>query len=388
MNILIAFDKFKDALTAREVCETATLALSEIHPEWTINQAPLADGGDGFCDTLTGLAQGEFVNVRVDGPIGESVEARFGIVTASEIRPRAMALLDLPDSVRNVGILELAQSSGIALVPPEDRSPWTTSSFGLGQMMRQAKENGVDALLIGLGGSATHDLALGALQAIGYHFIEKNASVVGTYPSPNTWQEIAAVERSDWKGLPLRIACDVDNPLVGPNGAAAVFGPQKGLQAEDFDLLDSLTKRMAILLCHTCDKGTQTMDTPGVGAAGGAAFGLMTALNGELVSGAKLVFEWIGIEDKLANADLVITGEGRFDASSLQGKGPGALARQALAAGKQAHVFAGSIGELEESIIPEDNLHAISPLGMPIADALASTRENLVRALRNEFSNK
>lgn len=384
-NVLIAFDKFKDALPALEACEIAASALAAAQPGWTVAISPLADGGDGFCDTLTRVAQGRFHHAKVLGPLGQPIQAQFGMVDTKSIAPEAAQLLGLPESCSTLAIVEFAQSSGIALVPEEARTPWTTTSFGLGETLAKAREAGADAALVGLGGSATHDLALGALRALGYQFLDREGRLVEAFPSPQRWPEIKSIRPpAEPFGIPLRIACDVENPLCGPRGAAAVFGPQKGLAKSDFETLDSETARLAILLAYATGTGIQLMNTPGAGAAGGSAFGLMAGLDGRLVAGAELVFRWTELHRKLQAADLVITGEGRFDASSLQGKGPGSLARQALAAGKELLVLAGSVGELPDSEIA-GRARAITPPGTPLPEALAATPHHLAAAIRAAF---
>lgn len=384
-NALIAFDKFKDALTAHEVCEVAAETLSETQPSWTIATSPLADGGDGFCDTLTRLCRGSFHTCSVTGPTGSKTEAVYGLVDTSKIAPPALARLKLPPESRRLAIVEFAQSSGIALVPHDQRSPWTTTSFGLGQTIAHAQESGADSILIGLGGSATNDLAIGALQALGYQLRNTQDQPVAGLPTPRIWDEIEQLAPPERPfPLPVRIACDVENPLLGPNGATAVFGPQKGLLPADYETLEAAMQRIAKLLCKATNSDEESMKTPGAGAAGGAAFGLMLGLGGQLVSGAELVFDWSDLYRKLEAADLVITGEGRFDASSLQGKGPGSLAKEVVSRGKKLLVLAGSLGELPDAELAACSF-AISPSGLPLAEALAQTEENLRRAIRSKF---
>ena len=388
MRILIAFDKFKDALTAIEACRVAAETLATTHPEWEIETAPLADGGDGFCDTLTGFLDGKFHHASVAGPLGQATQARFGIVSKFRLQNPAQSLLRFQESTRKIAIIEMAESSGIALTPIRNRSPWTTSSAGLGDLIANAVEHGAQGAIVGLGGSATHDLALGALERLGFSFLDAQGQELAGSPIPERWAKIASIDASG-SILPddfeIRLACDVENPLLGPTGAAAVFGPQKGLTPERFDELEASTRRLAGLLCAACAVQPKSMDTPGAGAAGGAAFGLQTGLGASIVSGYELVKAWIGLTPKFERADCIVTGEGRFDASSLHGKGPGALALETIRADKRLQVFAGSLGELENAPIPSDCLAAISPIDLPLEAALRATRENLARALRSTF---
>ena len=388
MRVLIAFDKFKDALSARDACRVATEALAESKPNWEIEAAPLADGGDGFCDTLTGTIDGEFHSAQVTGPTGQPVTARFGIVSKIRLQKSAQALLGFQEFTQKIAIIEMAECSGIALTPIHGRSPWTTTTAGLGELITATIQHGAQGAIIGLGGSATHDLALGALKRLGVSFIDKDGDAILGSPVPDTWSRIDRIDASQ-STLPdnfeIRLACDVENPLLGPSGAAAVFGPQKGLTPERFEEIESLTRKMANCLCESRSIDPATMTTPGTGAAGGAAFGLQTGLGATIVSGYELVKAWIGLEPKFERAQCVITGEGRFDASSLQGKGPGALALETAETDKRLLVLAGSLGEIENFPFSQDTLIAISQPEMPLEDALKATSENLGRAIRNAF---
>ena len=388
MRVLIAFDKFKDALTARDACRVASATLAKCQPTWEIETAPLADGGDGFCDMLTGYVDGTFHSAKVTGPTGKAVTARFGIVSKISLQKSAQALLEFQASTQKIAIIEMAECSGIALTPVYGRSPWNTSSAGLGELITAAIQHGAQGAVIGLGGSATHDLALGALERLGVSFIDANGVVVPGSPTPDTWSKIERIDPSR-STLPanfeIRLACDVENPLLGPSGAAAVFGPQKGLFPERFEEIESLTQKMAKRLCDACAAEPGTMKIPGTGAAGGAAFGLKVGLGATIVSGYELVKTWINLAPKFENAQCVITGEGRFDASSLHGKGPGALALETVQAEKQLLVLAGSLGEIENTPFSQNCLIAISPPDMPLEDALKATSTNISLALRSAF---
>jgi glycerate kinase len=234
-------------------------------------------------------------------------------------------------------------------------------------LIAAAEARGVDGILLGVGGSATHDLGLGALGALGLELCDcEGARVTGAEPAQ--WARVAGVKAERLKKLPpIWIACDVTNPLLGPRGAATVYAPQKGLRPEALAELEAESARMARLLCGGCGVDEALAEIPGAGAAGGIAFGLMAATGARLVPGFELVSDWLRIEERLAEADLVITGEGRFDDSSLQGKGPGSLVRAAVALGKPVHVFAGRVDAKEA---PGVKLHEVSPRYVPLAEAL------------------
>ena len=404
MRVLIAFDKFKDALTAPEACEAAANALSQLHPGWSLDLCPLADGGEGFAAILTRAAGGEICSATVSGPLacvlvsvedearGGLVSVKFGLVCANQIPAAARALLALPalpaDAV--IAVIELAQASGLALLPPEQRDPWQTTTLGTGQLIRLAAEElGAQAVVLGVGGSATNDLGLGALAALGLEFLTESGEHL-LPPVPARWPQLARISGSLQPSLPpLRIACDVDNPLLGPRGAAAVFGPQKGLHADDLRRLEHSSARVALMLCAHFHRPDALMDTPGAGAAGGTAFGLLCGAGGQLVPGSALVAAWLDLDARLAAADVVLTGEGCYDASSLAGKGPGAILARARALGKPAHVFAGSAEISARTAGFGDpalqRLHIITPAGTALPAALRDAATNLTRAVATAF---
>ncbi len=389
MRVLLAFDKFKDALTAPEACAQAAAALRAAHPDWQLDLCPLADGGEGFCDILTRAAGGAAETHTVTGPRGAPVRAAIGLVPFERIPAAARSLLAVASpgpkdgTPRTIAVIEMAAASGLALLKPEQRDPWLANTTGTGELLRLAARPGVDAILLGVGGSATSDLGLCALAALGLRF-ETSARALLATPVPLHWADIARIGGSLPRALPpIRIACDVSNPLLGPRGAAAIYGPQKGLKPADFARLDGESARLAALLCAYASQPVSLVETPGAGAAGGISFGLMAAAGARLVPGAELVSAWLDLAPRLAAADLVITGEGRFDDSSLSGKGPGELATRALALGKKVHVFAGraAVARPPERLA----LHSITPEGVPLPQALRESSRNLAAAVRAAF---
>jgi len=385
MRVLVAFDKFKDSLSAHEACAATLGALRRDHPDWTVEACPFTDGGDGFGPILTAAVQGQRCEATVTGPLGAPLASSFGLIAAGAVPAEARALLgwsDLPASAQ-VAVVEMAAASGLARVPSDRRDPWKTTTVGTGQLIRAAQQAGAVRMVLGVGGSATHDLGLGALSALGYDFLDRAGHLLHP-PYPSTWSQLARIACPPSGALPsVRIACDVNNPLLGPNGAAAIYGPQKGLLAADLARLDAESARLADLLCAACGAPAHLVDEPGAGAAGGLAFGLRVGAGAELVPGGALVAAWVGLESRLARADVVITGEGRFDESSLSGKGPGGLALRARELGKRVHIFAGRV----ELPAPPDGIawHAITPPGTPLAAALAGAAANLDRAVRAVF---
>ena len=254
MRVLLAFDKFKDSLTARQACDLAALVLRNRHRDWSLDFCPLADGGEGFAEILTSAAGGQMTRLPVAGPRGNSIEAAFGLVSLGQIPPAARTLLALDSSTHapspsplaprpspaaplasdaRVAVIEMAAASGLALLPPESRDPWQTTTHGTGELIRAAAAAGAAGVLLGVGGSATNDLGLGALGALGLEFRSARGENVQP-PLPAHWAGIAQIAGAVPASIPpFRIACDVTNPLLGPHGAAAIYGPQKGLRAGD-----------------------------------------------------------------------------------------------------------------------------------------------------------
>lgn len=386
MRALLAFDKFKDALSAPAAGESAAQELHALHPDWEIDLCPLTDGGEGFAEILTRAAGGRLHTARVQGPRGEPVDAAFGLVSLAQIAPAARAQLALPPGLApdaTVALVEMAAASGLALVPKAQRDPWHTSTFGTGELLRAAANAGAAAILLGVGGSATNDLGLGALAALGLELHDAAGQPLAS-AAPASWPRVVRIQKIISPPLPpVRIACDVTNPLLGPAGCAAVYGPQKGLRSSDHARLEHESARLAHLLCAHCNQPETLMNTPGAGAAGGIAFGLMTAAGAQLLPGFALVSAWLQLDARLAAADVVLTGEGRFDGSSLSGKGPGAIAAQAMALRREVHVFAGTI---TASPPPGAHAHAITPAGLPLEDALPATARLLRAAIRRQFA--
>jgi glycerate 2-kinase len=380
MRVLLAFDKFKDALTAAEACAAAAAALRGRHPDWQLDLCPLTDGGEGFCETLSQAGRGNVHRPQVSAPRGGTVAAPHGLIAMKNIpvaARRQMAIENRePKITDSLAVVDLASASGLALLAPALRDPWHTTTRGTGELLGLAADTGAAAIVLGLGGSATNDLGCGALAALGCKFLDAAGSALAP-PTPATWENIRGIDATGARPLPpLYLACDVTNPLLGPRGATATFGPQKGLRSEDVSRLEAQAARMAALLCAAYHQPLDRTETPGAGAAGGIAFGLMVAYGARLVPGFDLVSDWLDLPARLDAADLVLTGEGRFDATSLGGKGPGSLVAEARRRGKAVHVFAGSLG------VPADpQFHAITPPDLPLAAALPRTAELLAAAV-------
>lgn len=384
MNVLFAFDKFKDNMSAAQACEAAASGWSQARPGDTTTLAPLTDGGEGFAEMLTQTAGGQLQRATVTGPLGQPVPARWGLVDGANLPTSVHHLL--PEAARgSLAIIEMAQAAGLEQVPMPERDAWETDTRGVGELIRAAAHAGAQAILLGIGGSATNDLGLGALTALGLQLLNRRDATVS--PAPANWHEVTQLKGQLGDFPPIIIACDVTNPLLGKRGATAVYGPQKGLKPTDFEPLETAMTAMAAKLQAHFHASPDTIDEPGAGAAGGLGAGLRLAGKARFVPGFDLVQAWIEVEHKLAEAAFIVTGEGKFDQSSLEGKGPGLVLRRALSLGKPCHVLAGHLDkDLSGHLPPGLNsacLGSIDPPGMPLAEALQQGPQNMALAARN-----
>jgi len=394
MKVLVAFDKFKDSMSAARACAVAAAAIREAHPDWTVKEAPLSDGGEGFAEILTRASGGRMEELEVHGARFEPVRARYGLVDAEALDSEMIELLWIPARGK-IGILEMAQASGLESVAPGQRDPRHTSSYGTGELIRELSARGVSSILLGVGGSATTDCGTGALEALGVEFYDREMRKLERV-TPARWVEVCSMGglvNLKGKFPPLRIACDVRNPLLGERGATRSFGAQKGLPADAVDAHERAMHKMALRLLGLFGHDPAVFDKrlaePGSGAAGGIAFGLRTALpNVSFVPGFNVVAHWLKLEDLVSEADIVITGEGRIDATSLDGKGPHRLMQLANKVGGGTRVFA-LAGAIEDGVAERlradgtnADLRAITPAGMALEQALRDGPANLAAAVR------
>lgn len=311
MRIVLSPDKFKGCLTAREVCNALAAGIRSVRPEALIDSCPMADGGEGTVAAMVAATGGRFETRQVTGPLPEmKVDATFGV---------------LGDG--HTAVVEMAAACGLALLKPEDQNPYATTTFGAGELLLEAVKLGADHIILGIGGSATIDAGVGCAQACGLPVLLRDgAPVAPTEPiCGRDLPEVAFVKRG--RGSPVErvritVACDVTNPLFGPDGAAFVFGPQKGATPHQCAEIDTNLRELAARL-GTLKEAT----TPGAGAAGGLGFGMLAFFAATLRPGVDIVIDAVNLRDRLAGADLCITGEGRLDAQSLSGKAPLGVAR-------------------------------------------------------------
>ena len=357
MKIIVAMDSFKGCLSSREAGEAAAEGIRQVWPEAEVIVRPLADGGEG---TVAALTEGAAERVTVTGPLGEPVVCEYGIA--------GKEYGDL------LAVIECSGACGLPLVPQEQRNPMCTTTYGLGEVILDAAAKGCRRFLIGLGGSATNDGGAGMLQALGYRLTGADGNEIARgaeglrrlerieLPAAeferaefSATEQAASYAQSLLSQCEFRVACDVTNPLCGPLGCSAVFGPQKGARTADIPVMDEALRRYAEKVREVNPQADP--DTPGSGAAGGLGFAFRAVLGAELLPGSQLVIEETKLESYIADADLVITGEGRLDAQTAMGKAPAAVAALARTHGVPVIALAGSV-EAEESILRKMGLTA------------------------------
>ncbi|WOO87700.1 glycerate kinase [Mollicutes bacterium LVI A0039] len=325
MNILIAADSFKESLSSFDVGIAIKTGL-----EKSINccceVVSIADGGEGTMELITGILEGAYVNTITKDPLGREIPTKFGL-----------------SYDRKTAIIDVATSSGIELLAETEKNPMKTSSYGTGQLINAALEYDVESIILGLGSSATVDLGLGMLSALGAKFLDESGNdIIICGESLKTIQAIDISELNPkLKGVEIKVASDVNNPLVGPNGSVNVFARQKGATDEQIVELEQEFERIGQLL--TTQLNNELLTYPGGGAAGGIGYICLMTLNSSLVSGSDLIMDLNRLQDKISKADLVITGEGRFDLQSLNGKGPMSIIKMAKQHQKQVIVVCGSV---------------------------------------------
>ncbi|GAB3259898.1 glycerate 3-kinase [Larkinella harenae] len=353
MKILLAPDKFKGSLTARQVCEAMTEGIQLVLPAAEIVALPMADGGEGTAEVLTLATGGQWLTVPVLDPLGRSVEASYGISADSK-----------------TAFIEMSQASGLRLLRSHEYNPLTANTFGTGQLLLDAVRRGVSHIVLGIGGSATNDAGTGMAAALGWQFLDEQGNYLQA--CGGNLSQISRIIPPASSPMPtVDVACDVTNPLFGPNGAAVIYGPQKGASAEDIKLLDHGLQHLAKLILDQF--GVDLATIPGAGAAGGMGAGALFFLKATLKEGVKVVMEQTRFVEQLTDADLVLTGEGKIDNQTLQGKLIHGIAQQARIA--QIPVIA-LCGTLEAEPADIDTLGltaAFSVLTRPLSlnDALA-----------------
>ncbi|MGV3294261.1 glycerate kinase [Streptococcus pluranimalium] len=311
-NIIVASDSFKGSLSSLEVGRSVCEGIHSLYPEDRVLIVPVADGGEGTVDAILTSREGKRISRVVKGPLGQEVEASYGLIDNGK-----------------TAVIEMAEASGITLIDKEALDVMQASTYGTGELIKDAIEKGVGKLYIGLGGSATNDGGIGLAAALGIRFLDETGRFLE--PIPANLSKILSIDTRQKMKIPANLdiilLVDVDNPLCGERGASFVYGPQKGGKSEELVALDQALNRYADFVSELT--GRHEKETPGAGAAGGLGFALMTFFKAKAQRGITTILDLIGIEEKIASADLVITGEGHMDSQSVNGKTPIGVAQLA-----------------------------------------------------------
>jgi len=380
MRILATFDKFKDALRADQVCKIVSSNLEDDALDIEVLPCPLTDGGEGFVDVLSRTRPSQTLLLEARNSYGQKIEVSAATVSLEDLPAGIITSLDLP-IYGTLFILEMASVCGLSSLLPSDRNPWDTSTEGVGDLLKAAKEMKADVILLGIGGSSTNDAGIGALCSLGLSAFDSKGEEISPV-QPSTWHRIDAFKAESLVDLPkIRIACDVENPLLGPEGATFQFAPQKGLPLSELDALEEKMCRAVDLLDECFSSAKSKALIKGAGAAGGIGFGLSLAYDVKLVSGFQLVSDWLCLPEKIESSDLVITGEGKFDRTSLAGKGPYAVLQLANEYSIPKILVCGKIDEgIKEELftrVGDVQCVSISQPDLSLEGNLAATRDNL-----------
>ncbi len=357
MRILIAPQSLKGSLTAAEAGSAIAQGVRMVYPKAEIEVVPVADGGEGTVQALVDASGGKIIQQMVTGPLGEPVLAFFGLMGDG-----------------STAAIEMAACAGLPLVPPEKRDPRITTTYGVGELILAALDHGSRHFIIGIGGSATNDGGAGMAQALGASLLSAQGTEITRGGAALATLAHISTSTMDLRlqECTLEVACDVTNPLCGPTGATAVYGPQKGATPEMVEELDKALAHYAQIIEQ--DLGMSVRDIPGAGAAGGLGAGLIAFLHATLRPGAQIVFEAVDLEERIRKADLVITAEGQIDSQTAYGKSVGAVAEIAKRYDLPVLAFAGSLG---------DNYQVVYKLGVDAVSALPSSPMTLTYAMEN-----
>ncbi|MDD7909791.1 glycerate kinase [Pseudovibrio exalbescens] len=368
MKIVIAPDSFKESLTAMEVAEAIEEGFREIFPDVDYLKLPVADGGEGTVQSMVDASNGRIVEKTVTGPLGTPVKAFFGLMGNGK-----------------TAVVEMAAASGLHLVPQDQRDPLVTSTFGTGELVKTALDEGVEHIIVGIGGSATNDGGLGMAQALGVRMLDDDG--VELPAGGGALRSLARIDISGvdprLAGVRLEVACDVTNPLCGPNGASHVFGPQKGASPQVAQELDGYLAHYAAVMKDQL--GQDVKDVPGAGAAGGLGAAFMGLFNAVLRPGIDIVMDAVRLAEAVKDADLVITGEGRIDSQTINGKTPMGVARIAKAANKPVIGIAGCL-TTDSHVVHDhgiDAIFSVVPRSVSLQEALTEAKFNVTQTARN-----
>ena len=372
MKAVVAIDSLKGSLSSMEAGNAIAEGIYRADAEAKVEGRPLADGGEGTVDALVQGMNGSLRKVRVTGPLGDKVDAAYGIIEEAKM-----------------AVIEMSAAAGITLVPDEKKNPLFTTTYGVGEMIWDAIEKGCRKFVVGIGGSATNDGGIGMLQALGYDFLNSKGNAV-PYGAKGL-EDLAEIRKEhvlpELAQCEFKVACDVTNPLCGPLGASAVYGPQKGATPEMVREMDQWLADYAKLAANCSERADA--EHPGTGAAGGLGFAFLTFTNAVLESGIKIVLEETKLEQYIQDADIVITGEGRLDGQTAMGKAPVGVAKLAGKYKIPVLAFAGSVTK-DARKCNEEGIHAFFPILRGITtleDAMdaENARRNLMETVEQVF---
>lgn len=369
MKICVAMDSFKECMTALEACNAVKDGFQEVFgDDLETVIVPMADGGEGTSQALVDSSDGEIIEVDVLNPLFNEIKSTFGIL-----------------GDKKTAVIEMATASGLEIIMPEERNPLLTTTYGTGELIKEALDLGVETIILGIGGSATNDGGAGMAAALGVKFLDANGDEIK--PCGGELNKIVTIDCSNIdtriKNTKFIIACDVTNPLTGEKGASNVFGRQKGGTDEMIIQLDKNLKHYANIIKETL--GIEINEVEGAGAAGGLGGGAIAFLNGELKKGIEIVIEFANLEEKVKDVDLVITGEGRVDFQTQYGKTPVGVASVGKKYNKTVFALAGSIGDGYESVYAKgiDSVFSIMNTVCTLEEALKSGNSNLKDCSKN-----
>ncbi len=344
MRVVVAIDSFKGSMSSLEAGEAISKGIKKAHKDAEVEIRPLADGGEGTVEALSIGMGGRLINVDVTGPVGRKVNAVYGIVDSSK-----------------TAIIEMSQAAGITLVSGNEKNPLYTTTFGVGELIKDAINKGCRHFVVGIGGSATNDCGIGMLQALGYEFLDKEGKQVG-FGASGVRDIVSIRDENVIKELSecyFRVACDVNNPLCGDLGCSAIYGPQKGATKEMVADMDGWLKNYSKIVKEKYPDAD--CEYPGTGAAGGLGYAFFNFTNSKLESGIKIVLDETKLEEYVKNADIVVTGEGRLDHQTVMGKAPVGVANIAKKYNKKVIAFSGSVTE-DAGVCNEHGIDAFFPI--------------------------
>ena len=368
MRFVLAPDSFKESLTAKEVADAMEIGIKKVFPDAECIKVPMADGGEGTVQSLVDGTEGKIYEVKVTGPLGETVNARYGILGDNE-----------------TAVIEMAEASGIHYVEKEKRNPLITTTFGTGEVIKYALDKNVKKIIIGIGGSATNDGGAGMIQALGGRLLDEEGNDLPF--GGGSLDKLYKIDVSNFdkriNEIDIEVACDVSNPLTGAEGASAIFGPQKGATEELIKILDNNLGHYAQIIKEQL--GKDMANEKGAGAAGGLGFALLAFCNGHLKPGIDIVIKYSNLDEKVQGASYIITGEGSIDRQTKFGKTPYGVAQVAKKYDIPVIAVAGNVGSGVEELyeLGFNSILSIMPGVMTLEKALNSGKENIENTVEN-----